>query len=60
MTFVIVPHNAYIFVGDGSKALVLRNDGDAELLNLKIRPPMNKARIVRDGRIPRSAPAAQA
>lgn len=30
-----IPHNAYIFVGDGSKALVLRNEGDAQFLNLK-------------------------
>src|SRR5262249_46723315 len=30
-----VPHNAFVFVGDGSKALVLRNEGDAQLLNLK-------------------------
>jgi protein required for attachment to host cells len=30
-----IPHNAFVFVGDGSKALVLRNEGDAQLLNLK-------------------------
>jgi len=24
-----IPHNAFVFVGDGSKALVLRNEGDA-------------------------------
>ena len=32
---MIIPHNAFIFVGDGQKALVLRNDGDAQYLNLK-------------------------
>jgi len=32
---VTVPYNAYVFVGDGRKALVLRNDGDAQYLNLK-------------------------
>ena len=32
---VKIPHNALVFVGDGRKALVLRNDGDADLLNLK-------------------------
>jgi protein required for attachment to host cells len=30
-----IPHNALVFVGDGKKALVLRNEGDAALLNLK-------------------------
>jgi protein required for attachment to host cells len=32
---VKIPHNAFVFVGDGRKALLLRNDGDADLLNLK-------------------------
>jgi len=27
-----IPHNAFVFVGDGTKALVLRNEGDAQLL----------------------------
>ena len=35
MSSMIIPHNAFIFVGDGQKALVLRNDGDAQFLNLK-------------------------
>jgi protein required for attachment to host cells len=30
-----IPHNAFIFVGDGRKALFLRNEGDAQFLNLK-------------------------
>ena len=30
-----IPHNAFVFVGDGAKALVLRNEGDAQFLNLK-------------------------
>jgi protein required for attachment to host cells len=30
-----IPHNAYVFVGDGRKALVLRNEGDAQFLDLK-------------------------
>ncbi len=29
-----VPHNAYVFVGDGKKALVLRNVGDAQSVDL--------------------------
>ncbi len=32
---VKIPHNAYVFVGDGRKALFLRNDGDAMFPNLK-------------------------
>ena len=35
MTKVSIPHNGYVFVGDGRKALVLRNEGDAQYLNLK-------------------------
>jgi protein required for attachment to host cells len=35
MTKVKIPHNAYVFVGDGRKALVLRNEGDAQFLDLK-------------------------
>lgn len=30
-----IPHDAFVFVGDGMKALVLRNEGDAQFLNLK-------------------------
>jgi protein required for attachment to host cells len=29
-----VPHDAWVFVGDGQKALFLRNAGDAQALNL--------------------------
>jgi protein required for attachment to host cells len=32
---VRIPHNAFVFVGDGKKALVLRNEGDAQFVNLK-------------------------
>ena len=35
MTKVNIPRDAYVFVGDGRKALFLRNEGDAGLLNLK-------------------------
>jgi protein required for attachment to host cells len=35
MTKVRIPHNAYVFVGDGHKALVLRNAGDEKFLDLK-------------------------
>ena len=30
----VIPHDALIFVGDGSKALFLRNEGDAKFANL--------------------------
>ena len=30
-----IPHDAIIFVGDGRKALFLRNDGDEKFPNLK-------------------------
>ncbi len=30
-----IPHDAFVFVGDGMKALILRNEGDAQFLNLK-------------------------
>ncbi|HWW49604.1 MAG TPA: host attachment protein [Xanthobacteraceae bacterium] len=35
MTRLSIAHNAYVFVGDGRKALFLRNDGDRAFLNLK-------------------------
>jgi protein required for attachment to host cells len=28
MSKLKIPHNAFVFVGDGRKALFLRNDGD--------------------------------
>ena len=30
-----IPHDGYVFVGDGRKALFLRNDGDEKFPNLK-------------------------
>ena len=51
-----IPHNALVFVGDGRKALFLRNDGDAKFPNLtrrclrrKIRPRTSRAATGRDG-----------
>ena len=35
MTKLKIPHDAYVFVGDGHKALVLRNEGDEKFPNLK-------------------------
>jgi len=52
-----IPHNAFVFVGDGQKALILRNEGDAELLNLKTEqvftdrnPPTHEQGTDRPGR----------
>ena len=33
MTRPVIPHDAFIFVGDGRKALFLRNDGDEKFAN---------------------------
>ena len=35
MTKLKIPHDALIFVGDGRKALFLRNAGDEKFPNLK-------------------------
>jgi protein required for attachment to host cells len=35
MTTLKIPHNAFAFVGDGRKALFLRNEGDEKFPNLK-------------------------
>jgi len=34
MTKLAIPHDAFVFVGDGRKALFLRNDGDEKFPNL--------------------------
>jgi protein required for attachment to host cells len=35
MTKIHIPHDAIVFVGDGCKALFLRNDGDEKFPNLR-------------------------
>ena len=35
MLKIKIPHNAFVFVGDGRKALFLRNDGDEKFPNLR-------------------------
>jgi protein required for attachment to host cells len=35
MTKLKIPHNAFVFVGDGRKAIFLRNEGDERFPNLK-------------------------
>lgn len=34
-TALRIPHDAYVFIGDGRKALLLRNEGDAQYPNFK-------------------------
>ncbi len=58
MTKLKLPHNAYVFVGDGRKALVLRNEGDEQFVNLKtenvfvdaVNPPTHEQGTDRPGR----------
>ena len=52
-----IPHDAFVFVGDGRKALFLRNEGDAQFLNLKTErvftdrnPPTHEQGTDRPGR----------
>lgn len=62
MTKMNIPHNAYVFVGDGRKALLLRNEGDARFLDLKTErvfadknPPTHEQGTERPGRAHSSA-----
>jgi protein required for attachment to host cells len=57
MTKIRIPHGAIVFVGDGRKALFLRNDGDQEFPNLKTErvfvddnPPTHEQGTDRPGR----------
>jgi protein required for attachment to host cells len=53
-----IPHHAFVFVGDGRKALFLRNDGDEKFPNFKTEkvfedknPPSHEQGTDRPGRI---------
>ncbi len=57
MNKLAIPHGAMIFVGDGRKALFLRNDGDKKFPNLKTErvfaeenPPTHEQGTDRPGR----------
>ena len=57
MTTVLIPHEALVFVGDGKKALFLRNAGDEKFPNLKTErvfhdenPPTHEQGTDRPGR----------
>ncbi|HWM45649.1 MAG TPA: host attachment protein [Xanthobacteraceae bacterium] len=58
MTKIKIPHDAFVFVGDGHKALFLRNAGDEQYLNLKTErvfvddnPPAHEQGRDRAGRV---------
>ena len=57
MNKLTIPHNASVFIGDGRKALFLRNAGDETFLNLKTErvfvddnPPTHEQGTDRPGR----------
>ena len=57
MNLILIPHDALVFVGDGHKALFLRNAGDATLPNFKVErvftdedPPTHEQGTDRPGR----------
>ncbi len=57
-----IPHRALVFVGDGRKALFLRNDGDATFPTLKVErvfenenPPTREQGSERPGRVSEAA-----
>ena len=57
MSKFLIPHDAWVFVGDGKKALFLRNAGDEKFLNLKAErvfaednPPSHEQGTDRPGR----------
>jgi protein required for attachment to host cells len=58
MNKITIPHNAFVFIGDGRKALFLRNEGDEKFLNLKAErvlvdenPPTHEQGSDRPGRV---------
>ena len=64
MNMLKIPHDALVFVGDGRKALFLRNDGDAKFPNLRTdrvfqeeNPPTHEQGSDRPGRVSEAAVA---
>ena len=45
-----IPHQALVFVGDGRKALFLRNDGDAKFPNLRVEKVFENETLLRTSR----------
>jgi protein required for attachment to host cells len=66
MTKLKIPHNAFVFVGDGRKALFLRNEGDEKFPNLKTEsvfednnPPTHEQGSERPGRLSKALESGQ-
>ena len=61
-----IPHDAFVFVGDGRKALFLRNEGDEKFPNLKTEsvfedenPPTHEQGSDSPGRVSKGASSGQ-
>ena len=61
-----IPHNAFVFVGDGRKALLLRNEGDEKHVNLKtenvfenVNPSTHEQGSERPGRVSKAQHSGQ-
>jgi protein required for attachment to host cells len=66
MTGLKIPHDAFVFVGDGRKALFLRNEGDEKFPNLKTEsvfqdenPPTHEQGSDRPGRLGKALDTSQ-
>jgi protein required for attachment to host cells len=66
MSKLKIPHNAFVFVGDGRKALFLRNEGDEKFPNLKTEnvfeddnPPTHEQGSERPGRVSKALDSSQ-
>jgi protein required for attachment to host cells len=66
MSVLKIPHNAFVFVGDGRKALFLRNDGDEKYPNLKtenvfedVNPPAHEQGSDQPGRVSKAMHSSQ-
>ena len=66
MSKLRIPHDAFVFVGDGRKALFLRNEGDEKYPNLKtervfedVNPSTHEQGSERPGRVSKAFDSAQ-
>src|SRR6201993_3564385 len=66
MSQLKIPHNAFVFVGDGRKALFLRNEGGEKYLNLKtesvfedVNPATHEQGSDRPGRVSKAMDSGQ-
>ncbi len=66
MSNLKIPHNAFVFVGDGRKALFLRNEGDEKYPNLKtervfedVNPSTHEQGSERPGRVSKAIDSGQ-